>query len=335
MGGHWRKFMEGFPSVPVHDLKIHPRDRELIAATHGRSIGVVDIAPLQELTDQVTSADVHLFKPKPGLQYGNRPIGGESTGHQVFQDRPPAYGAEIAYWIGPNADIPAPEGPPAMAQGQRPQGPPGGRMPGRAGGPQTRGPQLQITILDADGNTVHTGTSAATPGIHRYHWDFRGQAAAEESQVKAEEQIQDSLQAVERVQELVDSLAEAGRDRAQLEQTRDMILSGNPQRMMGAFGGGGAAGGSQRDPDTWVERPGENFSAGGRGGGFTPEMRILFQAARPITGTGGFGRGGGGGQAPLADAGDNTVVLKAGDEELRQTLTVVKGPDDAGGGGSF
>ena len=27
MGGHWQKFMEGLPTVPVHDLKIHPRDR--------------------------------------------------------------------------------------------------------------------------------------------------------------------------------------------------------------------------------------------------------------------------------------------------------------------
>jgi len=333
MGGHWQKFMEGFPTVPVHDLKIHSRDRELIAATHGRSIWIVDIAPLQELTAQVAAADVHLFKPKPGLQYGNRPIGGGSTGHQVFQARSPAYGAEIAYWIGPNAEIPVPEGGPAMARGQRPQGPPRGRRPGGVEGPQARGPQLQITIQDADGNTMHTGTSAATPGIHRYHWNFQGQAPAAEA--KTEEQIQDSLQAVERVRELVDSMVEAGGDRTQLEQTRDMILSGNRQRMMGCFGGGGAAGGSQRDPNAWVERPGENFSAGSRGGGFTPEMRVLFQAARPITGGGAFGRGGGGGQAPLADAGDYTVILKVGDQEFRQTLTVVKGPDAGGGGGFF
>jgi hypothetical protein len=339
MGGHWQKFMEGLPTVPVHDLKIHPRDRELIAGTHGRSIWIVDIAPLQELTAQVTSADVHLFRPKPGLQYGNRPIGGESTGHQVYQAPSPAYGAEIAYRISPDADIQAAAGP-AMAQGQRPQGPPGGRMPGGAGraggaggagGDQARGPQVQITILDADGNTIHTGTSAATPGIHRYQWDFRGQASEEEAQPKTEEQIQDSIQAVERVNELVDSLVEAGSDREQLEQTRDMILSGNRQRAFGG-GGGGAPGGGQRDPNAWVERPGENFSAGGRGGaGFTPEMRLLSQAARDITGGGGFGGpGGGGGQAPLAESGDYTVILKVGDQEFRQTLTVIKGPDAGG-----
>jgi hypothetical protein len=333
MGDHWQRFMEGLPTVPVHDLKIHPRDRELIAATHGRSIWIVDIAPLQELTTQVASADVHLFQPKPGLQFGNPPIGGEDTGHQFFEAPAAPYGAEIAYWIGADADLPAPEGP-ARAQGQGVSGRPGAagaRRPGAAavagGAPQARGPQVQIEILDAEGDLVHSGTSPATPGIHRYRWNFRGQAPEAEPQPKTEEEIQDSLRAVERLNELVDSLVEAGSDREPLEQFRDMILTGNRARMFG----GGAPGGAQRDPDAWMERPGENF-AQGRGGGFsyTPEMRLIMQASRAISGGRGMFGGGGRGQAPLAEAGDYTVVLKAGDREFRQTLTVIKG-SDAGG----
>jgi hypothetical protein len=199
-----------------------------------------------------------------------------------------------------------------------------GRAQG-AGGPQARGPQVEITILDAAGETVHTGTSAATPGIHRYPWNFRTQAAPADARPKTEEQLQDSAQAVVRIQELIDSLADAGSDRAPLEQFRDMVLSGGRARMFG----GGAARGDQRDPDGWVDRPGESFSQGGGGFSFTPEMRIIMQASRPITG-GGFG-GGGGGQGALADEGDYTVVLKAGDREFRQTLTVLKGPDAGGG----
>jgi hypothetical protein len=325
-GGHWQTFMEGLPTVPVHDLKIHPRDRELIAATHGRSVWIVDIAPLQGMTAGVTESDVHLFAPKPGLQYGNRPIGGESTGHQFYQAPSPPYGAEIAYWIGPDADIPTREGP-AMAQGQRPQRQPGQagrRMPGGAGGPQARGPQVEITILDASGNPVHTGTSPASPGLHTYRWNFRGMAPPPEP--KTEEQLQDSIQAVERVQELVDSLVEAGGDRENLERMVDLFTSGDRQRMMAAFGGGGRG---EQEPGAWEERPGESFPTGGRGGGFggfTPEMRVLMRAARPITGGGGM-FGGGRNQPPLADAGDYAVILKAGDREFRQTLTVIRGPD--------
>ena len=90
------------------------------------------------------------------------------------------------------------------------------------------------------------------------------------------------------------------------------------------FGGGGGRGG-QRDPGAWVDRPGENFSQGGGGFNFTPEMRVIMQASRPIT-----GGGGGGNQAALAEEGDYTVILKAGDQEVRKTLTVLKGPDAGG-----
>src|SRR5262245_38249669 len=41
------------PPMAVFDLQIHPRDHEMMAATHGRSIGVVDIAALEQMTPKV------------------------------------------------------------------------------------------------------------------------------------------------------------------------------------------------------------------------------------------------------------------------------------------
>jgi hypothetical protein len=308
MGEHWQRFMEGLPTVPVHDLKIHPRDRELIAGTHGRSIWIVDIAPLQELTAPVVASDVHLFEPRPGLQFGGRPIGGESTGHQYFQTSSPSYGAEINFWIG--ASVSSPEGPPDRAR-------------------------AELTILDESGEPVHQGGAALRPGLNRYQWNFRGMPPPPPP--KTEEQLQDSVAAVARIHELVDSMVEAGGDRAQLEQTRDQILSGGAALGAGLFGGGGGArAGAQRDPNAWVERPGESFpTAGGRAaesgaGRGDPAMRVLLQAARALAGgrAGRMGGGfGGGGQAPLVDGGNYTVVLKVGDREFRQPLTVIKGPD--------
>ncbi len=49
-GGHWVRLMNHMPTSPVGDLIVHPRDGDLIAATHGRSFWVMDISPLQELT---------------------------------------------------------------------------------------------------------------------------------------------------------------------------------------------------------------------------------------------------------------------------------------------
>ncbi|MCH7717145.1 MAG: hypothetical protein IH876_13505 [Gemmatimonadetes bacterium] len=95
----WQKFMTGLPTVPVHDLKIHPRDRELIAGTHGRSIWIVDIAPLQQMTDEIMIASAHLFEPKTAFQFDQSPLGGGSSGHQWFQASGGTYGGEIVYRV--------------------------------------------------------------------------------------------------------------------------------------------------------------------------------------------------------------------------------------------
>lgn len=60
-GANWQAFDSQLPNVPVHDLVIHPRERELVAGTHGRSAWVVDVLPLQELTNEVQEKAVHVF----------------------------------------------------------------------------------------------------------------------------------------------------------------------------------------------------------------------------------------------------------------------------------
>jgi ligand-binding sensor domain-containing protein len=59
-GAHWDSLQANLPNVPVHDLAVHPRERELIAGTHGRSVWIVDVLPVQELS-KVRNETVHLF----------------------------------------------------------------------------------------------------------------------------------------------------------------------------------------------------------------------------------------------------------------------------------
>lgn len=40
------------PAAPVHDLVVHPRDNKLVVGTHGRSIYLADVKPLQQLTPE-------------------------------------------------------------------------------------------------------------------------------------------------------------------------------------------------------------------------------------------------------------------------------------------
>lgn len=64
-GERWHSLMNGLPTTPVHDIRIHPRNRELVIGTHGRSVFVADMAPIQALTDEILSKKAHLFEIPP------------------------------------------------------------------------------------------------------------------------------------------------------------------------------------------------------------------------------------------------------------------------------
>ena len=50
-------------------MKIHPRDRELVLATHGRGIFIADISEIEELTPAVLAADAYLFEIDPVIDW--------------------------------------------------------------------------------------------------------------------------------------------------------------------------------------------------------------------------------------------------------------------------
>ena len=73
----------------MHDLVIHPRDGDLIAATHGRSLWILDdITPLQQLTPAVLASDAHAFSNRVATIW--KAISrGATRGHLLFQGRNP------------------------------------------------------------------------------------------------------------------------------------------------------------------------------------------------------------------------------------------------------
>jgi len=60
-GDSWSALQGGLPNVPVHDLVVHPRERELVAGTHGRSIWIVDVLPLQDLQEAGSDTGLKVF----------------------------------------------------------------------------------------------------------------------------------------------------------------------------------------------------------------------------------------------------------------------------------
>src|SRR5439155_1253459 len=200
-GASWQKFMTGLPTVPVYDLKIHPRDRELIAATHGRGFWVVDVAPLQQLNRTIAARPVYLFEPKRAFEYGQGPAMGESSngaGHRNFMAPSPPHGAEIVY---------------RLASAVR--------------------DTVRIIITDAKGDTMRTLTGPNRAGLHKVVWDLRGRAPR---QALSPSQVRDSIMLAHRLDFVLDSLTKAGTINAQqAERFRGLATGGGGGG--GGFGG--------------------------------------------------------------------------------------------------
>ncbi|MBK8515634.1 MAG: hypothetical protein IPL55_04890 [Saprospiraceae bacterium] len=79
-GQLWER-MNGLPTVSVYDIKIHPRDHDLIIATHGRGIWVMDdISPLEQMTSNMDDMQIHLFNQRETVLWENVSRGGQ-RGH--------------------------------------------------------------------------------------------------------------------------------------------------------------------------------------------------------------------------------------------------------------
>lgn len=150
-GRSWSKLMPNLPTVSVYDLKIHPRDHDLIAATHGRSIWIMDdISALQQLHSGLQQQKGHLFAQKPATLWENVSRGGQ-RGHFWFAgENPPSVElttslaraefrntALITYYLGSG---------------------------------NTSGASLEIS--DLHGKHKRTVQLDGKAGIQRYHWDL-------------------------------------------------------------------------------------------------------------------------------------------------------------------
>ena len=62
-GKNWQ-LLTGIPNVAVYDLIVHPRDHELVLATHGRSMYTINVAPWQSLTPENRNLQVLAFDPE-------------------------------------------------------------------------------------------------------------------------------------------------------------------------------------------------------------------------------------------------------------------------------
>ena len=138
-GKSWKKFMNNLPTVRVDDILVHPRDGDLIVATHGRSVWIADdITPLQQMTSKVREEDAVLFDIRPVVSWIiDRQAGQQVAGQKVFVGENAPRGAAISYYL------------------------------------KSAGPDVKMTIADFTGRTIRTLTGPGKAGINRVVWNLQ------------------------------------------------------------------------------------------------------------------------------------------------------------------
>ncbi|HEX4665468.1 MAG TPA: hypothetical protein VH207_02620 [Chthoniobacterales bacterium] len=139
-GDSWAQY-EGsrFPAVAVRDLTIQPRTNDLVLATHGRGIWIIDdITPLRSLTPDLLTKEAAFVPGKPVQQQRIEANGGWPEGAATFSGENPPDAAVITYY-----------------QKSR-------HLFGK----------LKIEILDAAGKVVDTVPASKRPGLNRITWSM-------------------------------------------------------------------------------------------------------------------------------------------------------------------
>ena len=143
-GATWSSLKLNMPTVAFHDLLIHPRDNDLIAATHGRGLWILDdITALRKTTDSVLGQDAAVFDPgKPGTRWLRIQRGGYGRGDLFFKGENPPEGALLNFYLK--------------------------AKPESTGSPAT----LEVADLAGPLKTTYI-LDEAGPGINRVVWDLR------------------------------------------------------------------------------------------------------------------------------------------------------------------
>jgi photosystem II stability/assembly factor-like uncharacterized protein len=97
-GENWQELKNNLPRVPVDDIQIHPRENDLILATHGRSVWILDsISGLEQMTATVSDSPLRVFDVRPATMW-RLARKRDFDGFETFWGANPPNGAIIDFW---------------------------------------------------------------------------------------------------------------------------------------------------------------------------------------------------------------------------------------------
>jgi hypothetical protein len=135
-GAHWTDLRLGLPHLSVVDMVVHPRENDLVIATHARGFYILDdVTPLQQLAGAM-ARNVALFKPVRATRY--TPASDTSVlGNRVWVAPNKPYGSILTYYLASRAEA------------------------------------VNITVLDSSGRTLQSFAGSGNAGLNRAVWGLR------------------------------------------------------------------------------------------------------------------------------------------------------------------
>jgi len=152
-GKNWVNFNnDKLPVVSVQDILIEPKTYDMVIATHGRSIWILDdVSAVAGLTPEIVKSNLHVFEPNDAKPIQPLDDGGPE-GARSYSGENPKLGAYFDYWLG-------------------------------------KGGETQVVITNSKGDVVNTLQAPGNVGLNRLYWDMhpdrnlqmpnRGQEAGE------------------------------------------------------------------------------------------------------------------------------------------------------------
>ncbi len=136
-GKNWIHLKNNLPPVPIFGIEIQRNFKDLVIATYGRGIYILDdITPIREFTEQVQNSEAHLFSNRKAYRFQS--TNGIKTDNSYVSGKNPPDGADINYYLKE----------------------------------KSKG-LVEIMVLNARNETVQTMKGTNEAGVNRIWWDLR------------------------------------------------------------------------------------------------------------------------------------------------------------------
>ncbi len=139
-GENWQELKNNLPRVPVDDIAIHPRENDMILATHGRSVWIMDsINAIEQMSSKVADSPLHTFDIRPAVMW-RMARKRDFDAHDAFVGQNPPAGAIIDFWTKAKPEL----------------------------------KDVKISILDSSGTAIASiKPTAVEAGVNRVIWNMR------------------------------------------------------------------------------------------------------------------------------------------------------------------